>query len=147
MRPKPFQPCNSNSLLPHLIFHLDFRDILRQNLVWCECVCVFVVWCMIPLCVSVDIVTHKYSCHSWGTARTAAPSNHCLIDLLEQRWPLCFHLYAWRFPEAVHPQIFLTSLPSSFLPFTPLCPYSVNLTLNYPTTGSRSVLKWTSLSE
>ena len=82
-------------------------------------------------------VCGTYSCHSWGTARTAAPSNHCLIDLLEQRWPLCFHLYAWRFPEAVHPPIFRTSFPSPFLPFTLPRPCCLNPTLNYPTTGSQ----------
>lgn len=78
-----------------------------------------------------------YSCHSWGTARTAAPSNHCLIDLLEQRCPLCFHLYSWRSLKAVHPPIFPTSFPSSFLPLTPLYPCPLHPTLNSPTTGSQ----------
>lgn len=95
---------------------------------------------------TVDIAAHKpvprhthtavcgpYSCHSWGTARTAAPSNHCLIDLLEQRWPLCFHLYAWRFLEAVYPPQF-SALPFNLHSFRspPSSP-----TLNYRTTGSQ----------
>lgn len=84
-----------------------------------------------------------FSHHSWGSARTAAPSNHCLIDLLEQHWPRCFHLYAWLLPQAELPP---DSPPN--LPHTQLFPRfsSVFIPSRRPT-GSQPLLpKHSSLS-
>ncbi len=98
--------------------------------------------CTLLPCTHTHTHTHTelcgtYSGHSWGTARTAAPSNHCLIDLLEQRWPRAFIFMHGGSLRRSTPQF--AALPFLLHSFrTPhLYPHSLNPNLNHPSTGSQ----------